>query len=59
MTEKELKRLSRKQLLEMLIMQTECTEKLENQLAEAEKQLECRIIKEKKSGFNCRSSPEA
>lgn len=50
MTEKELKRLSRKQLLEMLIVQTECNEQLENQLAEVKKQLECRIIKEKKAG---------
>lgn len=40
MTEKELKKLNRYQLLEMLILQTERADRLELELEEARKQLE-------------------
>lgn len=40
MTEKELKKLNRYQLLEMLILQTERADRLEQELLETQKQLE-------------------
>lgn len=44
MVEKELKKLSRRELLEILIIQTKRVERLENQLAEAQKIIEDRRI---------------
>lgn len=44
MTEKELRKLNRRDLLEMLIMQAKRTEELQNQLTEATKQLEDREL---------------
>lgn len=44
MTEKELKKLNRYQLLEMLIIQTERAEELKNKLEEAQKQLDSREV---------------
>ena len=45
MVEKELKKLSRRELLEILIMQSKRVEKLEAQLAEANRKLEDRRIR--------------
>lgn len=45
MTEKDLRKLNRYQLLEMLIMQTERADKLQSKLEEAEKQLIDRGLK--------------
>ena len=45
MTEKELKKLNRYQLLELLIVQTERADKLQARLEEAQKQLELQEIK--------------
>ncbi|MBR5272817.1 MAG: DNA repair protein [Clostridia bacterium] len=50
MTEKELKKLNRKQLLELLLRQTERVDKLESELAETKKQLEDRKITEMEAG---------
>lgn len=50
MTEKELSELSRKQLLELLLKQTERADQLELQLKEAEEKLACRLIIEKEAG---------
>ena len=50
MTEKELKKLNRKQLLELLLQQTERTEFLEAELEKANQKLADRIIKEKEAG---------
>lgn len=50
MNEKELKKLSRKQLLELLLKQTENSEKLQLQLEEMKNELEKRIMMEKKAG---------
>ena len=44
MTEKELKRLNRKQLLELLLKQTERADRLQEQLDEAQKQLADRTL---------------
>lgn len=50
MTTRELKKLSRGELLEMLLMQTKRVEKLEAELEETKKQLEDRNIKIAKAG---------
>jgi len=50
MTEKELKKLNRKQLLELLLQQTERVELLEAELEETKQKLSERIIKEKEAG---------
>lgn len=50
MTEKELKHLSRAELLELLLAQTEENEKLKQQLAQAQKQLADRRILIEESG---------
>lgn len=50
MTDKELRRLNRAELLEMLLVQMEKNEKLEGQLAEAEAALADRRIKINESG---------
>lgn len=50
MTEKELKRLSRSELLELLLVQTREREKLEQRLEEAEQQLADRQIRLEKAG---------
>ena len=50
MTEKELSKLNRKQLLELLLKQTERADQLELQLRDAEKRLEERILIEKEAG---------
>lgn len=50
MVEKELKKLSRRELLEILIMQSKRVEKLEAQLAEANRKLEDRRIRLEKVG---------
>ncbi len=50
MTEKELKKLNRKQLLELLLRQTERVEALETELAETKRQLEDKRITEMKAG---------
>ena len=50
MLEKELKKLSRRELLEILIMQSKRVEKLEAQLAEANRKLEDRRIRLEKVG---------
>jgi len=44
MTEKELKKLSRKQLLELLLLQTERADALQRQLEEAQEQLSRRAV---------------
>lgn len=43
MTEKELKKLSRAEILQMLIMQTERVEQLENELKEKEEYYQCQM----------------
>lgn len=50
MTEKELKKLNRKQLLELLLRQTERVETLEQELSETKQKLEDRRITEMKAG---------
>ena len=50
MTEKDLKKLNRKQLLELLLQQTERAELLEAELELTKKKLADRIIKEKEAG---------
>lgn len=50
MTTKELKKLSREELLEMLLAQTKKVEELEAQLEKVKKQLEDKNIKVAKSG---------
>ena len=50
MTEKDLRKLNRYQLLELLIIQTRRTEELEAQLAQARQELESRQIKMKNIG---------
>jgi len=50
MTEQDLKKLNRKQLLELLLKQTERADRLEEQLREAEEKLENRILLEKEAG---------
>lgn len=50
MTEKELKKLNRKQLLELLLRQTERAEQLESELEQTKKQLEDRRITEMEAG---------
>lgn len=49
-TQKELKKLTRRQLLELLITQTERVERLQEKLSTVEKQLENRIILEANAG---------
>lgn len=50
MTEKELKKLNRKELLELLLIQTARADKLEAELAEAHEQLKRREIMEMEAG---------
>lgn len=50
MTEKELKRLSRSELLELLLLQTRERERLERQLEEAEQRLADRQLRLEKAG---------
>ena len=50
MTDKELRRLSRRELLEMLITQTRKVEQLEKQLAEANERLRDKLIQIEESG---------
>lgn len=50
MTDKELRRLSRRELLEMLITQTRKVEQLEKQLAEANERLRDKMIQIEESG---------
>ena len=50
MTDKELKRLSRRELLEMLLAQTEKNKELENQLQKAQAALADRRIAVEKAG---------
>lgn len=50
MTDKQLKKLSRRELLEMLILQTRKVESLEKQLAEANRQLADKRIRIESSG---------
>ena len=50
MTEKELKKLNRKQLLELLLRQTERVEALEQELNETKQKLEDRRITEMEAG---------
>lgn len=50
MTEKELKRLNRKQLLELLLQQTEHAEALQLQLDQTKHELEKRILLDKEAG---------
>lgn len=50
MTDKELKRLSRSELLELLLIQTREREQLEQRLAEAEQKLADRQIRLEKAG---------
>ncbi len=50
MTEKELKRLSRSELLELLLQQTREREQLEKRLEEAERKLEDRQLQLEKAG---------
>lgn len=45
MTDKELKKLSRKELLEMLVIQTRRTEQLEKRVSELEERLSDKTIK--------------
>ena len=50
MTEKELKKLNRKQLLELLLKQTEMTEELQRRLEATEAKLHSRTIAEREAG---------
>ena len=50
MTDKELKKLNRKQLLELLLRQTERVDKLEQELAETKQRLEDKRITEMEAG---------
>ena len=50
MTDKDLKKLNRKQLLELLLEQTEKVEKLQRQLAETDKKLHDRTLSEMQAG---------
>lgn len=50
MTEKDLKRLNRRQLLELLLEQTERNEKLQRQLAGTERRLRDRTLTESEAG---------
>lgn len=50
MTEKDLKKLTRKQLLELLLKQAETVEELQRQLSEAEERLKDRRMVEAESG---------
>lgn len=50
MTEKELKRLSRAELLELLMIQTRETERLQKKLEQAEKELSDRNLRMKEAG---------
>lgn len=50
MTEKELRKLNRYQLLELIIMQTEELEKVKAQLVQAEQKLEQRNLQVKEAG---------
>ena len=50
MTEKELRKLNRKQLLELLLQQTEYTDTLQEQLHQTQKELENRLLQEKEAG---------
>lgn len=50
MTEKELKKLNRYQLLELIILQTEQINELENQLSRAKEQLEAQQIQASQAG---------
>lgn len=50
MTEKDLKKLSRKQLLELLLMQTERVDALQKKLADAEARLNDRALAETEAG---------
>lgn len=50
MTEKEIKKLNRKQLLELLLKQTERADMLEKKLNEAEKKLEDKTLAEAEAG---------
>ena len=50
MTEKELKKMNRSQLLDLLMVQMRRTDDLESKLAEAERQLHNKTIAEKEAG---------
>lgn len=50
MTEKELKKLNRKQLLELLLVQTDRADRLEEQLAHMERRLSDRAIAQTEAG---------
>lgn len=50
MTEKQLKKLSRRELLEMLVVQTRKVEQLERQLEEANRKLDDKMITIENSG---------
>lgn len=50
MTDKQLKRLNRRQLLELLLIQTEQNEQLQKQLAQVQAQLDEKIIKIREAG---------
>jgi hypothetical protein len=50
MTEKELKKLNRKQLLELLLKQTEYSESLEKKLEDLERKLEDKLLIETEAG---------
>lgn len=50
MTEKELKKLNRKQLLELLLQQTEYADSLQVQLDQTKQELEKRVLLEKEAG---------
>lgn len=50
MTDRELRKLSRAELLEMLLMQTKAMEELQEQLAEAEQQLQEQAVQAQDAG---------
>ena len=56
MTDKELRRLSRRELLEMLVTATEENERLRGELAQARAELESRrILLDRTGGFSLRN----
>lgn len=50
MTEKDLKKLTRRRLLELLLIQTERADKLEAELAEVNSKLQSKLLSEKEAG---------
>ena len=58
MTEKELKRLSRADLLELLLIQTRENERLQEELAEANRRLEDRRLRVSKAGSIAKAALE-